>query len=214
MVSAGATPRSRSVELYGLLACVRLTAFEQRAADAGRAVSYEDTVVLAGLATGAFAQFELLRDRLIEAGADPYEAMRPFQEAITAFHERTRPADAMEALTKVYVADSIVADLYREAVEKADFATRTVVHETLADSGHAELLRERLRAAAENDPRLASRLGLWARRLVGETLSQAHALAEGHPAVGALFGEEDVATMFGRIVDRHQARMRAINLRG
>src|SRR5690242_7787200 len=112
MVSAGTTHRSRSVELYGLLACVRLTAFEQRAADAGRAASYEDTVVLGGLATGAFAHFELLRDRLIEAGADPYEAMRPFQEAITAFHERTRPADAMEALTKVYVADSVVGDLY------------------------------------------------------------------------------------------------------
>lgn len=169
--------------------------------------------MLAGLATGAFTQFERLRDRLIEAGADPYEAMRPYQDAITAFHGRTRPDDAMEALAKVYVADSILADLYREAVEKADPGTRAVVHDSLADSGHAEILPERLRAAAENDPRLASRLGLWARRLVGEALSQAHALAEGHPEVGALFGEEDVATMFGRIVDRHQARMRAVDLR-
>ncbi|GAA0363003.1 ferritin-like domain-containing protein [Actinoallomurus spadix] len=204
---------ARPHALYGLLACVRLTAFEQRAADAGRAASYEDKVVLAGLATGAFAQFELLRDRLIEAGADPYEAMRPYQDAISAFHERARPADAMEALTKVYVADSILADLYREAVEKADPGTRAVVHESLADSGHAEILTERLRAAAENDARLASRLGLWARRLVGEALSQAHALAEQNPEVGALFGEEGVAAMFGRIVDRHQARMRAVVLR-
>jgi tRNA-(MS[2]IO[6]A)-hydroxylase (MiaE)-like len=213
MSSPGSPSQPQSRALYGLLACVRLTAFEQRATDAGRAVSYEDKVVLAGLATGAFTQFERLRDRLIEAGADPYEAMRPYQDAITAFHARTRPEDAMEALTKVYVADSILADLHREAVEKVDPGTRAVVHESLADSGHAEILTERLRAAAENDPRLASRLALWARRLVGEALSQAHALAEGHPEVGALFGEEDVATMFGRIVDRHQARMRAVDLR-
>jgi tRNA-(MS[2]IO[6]A)-hydroxylase (MiaE)-like len=213
MSPVGSPPHTQPGALYGLLACVRLTAFEQRAADAGRAGSYEDKVVLAGLATAAFRQFERLRDRLIEEGADPYEAMRPFQDAISAFHERTRPADAMEALTKVYVADSVLADLYREAVEKADAGIRAVVHESLADSGHTELLSERLRAAAENDPRLASRLGLWARRLVGEALSQAHALAEGDPEVGALFGEEDVATMFGRIVDRHQDRMRAITLR-
>ncbi|MFL6055838.1 MAG: ferritin-like fold-containing protein [Actinoallomurus sp.] len=213
MSSAGSPSFPQSRALYGLLACVRLTAFEQRAADAARAATYEDKVVLAGLATGAFTQFERLRDRLIEAGADPYEAMRPYQDAITAFHGRTRPDDAMEALTKVYVADSILADLYREAAEKADPGTRAVVHDSLADSGHAEILTERLRAAAENDSRLASRLGLWARRLVGEALSQAHALAEGHPEVGALFGEEDVATMFGRIVDRHQARMRAVDLR-
>jgi hypothetical protein len=213
MSPAGSPSQAQPRALYGLLACVRLSAFEQRAADAGRAAAYEDKVVLAGLATGAFTRFELLRDRLIEAGVDPYEAMRPFQEPITAFHERARPADAMEALTKVYVADSILADLYREAVDKADTGTRTVVRESLAESGHAEILTERLRAAAENDPRLASRLGLWARRLVGEALSQAHALAEGHPEVGALFGDEDVPTIFGRIVDRHQARMRAINLR-
>lgn len=213
MSPSGSSSQPQPRVLYGLLACVRLTAFEQRAADAGRAASYEDKVVLAGLATRAFAQFERLRDRLMEAGADPYEAMRPYQDAITAFHRHTRPEDAMEALTKVYVADSILADLYREAVDKADPGTRAVVHESLADSGHAEILTERLRAAAENDSRLASRLGLWARRLVGEALSQAHALAEGHPEVGALFGEEDVATMFGRIVDRHQARMRAVDLR-
>ncbi|MEV5709480.1 ferritin-like fold-containing protein [Actinoallomurus sp. NPDC052274] len=204
---------ARPRALYGLLACVRLTAFEERAADAGRTASYEDKVVLAGLATGAFAQFERLRDRLIEAGADPYEAMRPYQDAISAFHGRTRPADAMEALAKVYVADSILADLYREAVAKTDPQTRSVVYESLADSGHAEILTERLRAAAENDARLASRLGLWTRRLVGEALSQAHALAERGSEVGALFGDEDVATMFGRIVDRHQARMRAVDLR-
>jgi hypothetical protein len=207
--SASSTRR----DLFGLLACARLTAFERRAADAGRATSYEDKVVLGRLAVGAFTQFERLRDRLVELGADPWEAMRPFQEAIGEFHEHSRPADTVEALTKVYVADSILADFYVAAAGEVDAETRAVVEESLADSGHAELLAERLRAAADADPRLASRLGLWARRLVGEALSQANTIAGDRATLAALVGEEGVEAMFGRVLDRHTARMRTINLR-
>lgn len=204
---------SLPVVIFGLLACVRLTAFESRAADAGRSPSYEDRVTLGALATTAFTQFERLRDRLVGLGADPWSAMRPFQEAITGFHERTRPADSMEALTKVYVADSIFADLYLDVARSADPAIEETARESLADSGHAALVTERLRAAALADTCLASRLGLWARRLVGEALSQAHALTVCDDGLRGLFGDDGVAAAFERVVDRHQARMRAISLR-
>jgi hypothetical protein len=200
-------------DLFGLLACARLTAFERRAADAGRVVSYEDKVVLGGLAVGAFAQFEHVRDRLIELGADPPEAMRPFEEAITEFNDRTRPADVLEALTKVYVGDAILADFYVAVAGGAEPGTQAVVAESLADAGHTELLAERLRAAADTDSRLASRLGLWARRLVGEALSQANAIVRDRATLAALVGEEGVEAMFGHVLDKHTARMRTINLR-
>jgi hypothetical protein len=198
--------------LLGLLAGARLAAFERRAADAGRAVRYEDKVVLGGLATGAFAQFERVRDRLVKAGADPAEAMSPFAEAIAGYHDRTRPADALEALTKVYVADSVLADFYVTATA-ADPESRDVVAESMTDSGHTDLLAERLGAATAADPRLASRLGLWARRLAGEALSQAHAITGEHAALAPLVGGEGVEAVFGRVLDGHSARMRTINLR-
>lgn len=213
MPPADSPPLPLPVAIFGLLACVRLTAFEQRAADAGQAASYEDRVTLGGLAAGAFAQFQLLRDRLVELGADPWAAMRPFQEAINAYHERTRPADSMEALAKVYIADAILADLYLDVARRAGPAIEQTVRDSLADSGHAALAAERLRAAALADTRLASRLGLWARRLVGEALSQAHALTVRDGVLQAPFGDGGVSAAFERIVDRHQKRMRAISLR-
>lgn len=213
MATAETPTPSLPVAIFGLLACVRLTAFERRAADAGQAASYEDRVTLGGLATTAFAQFERLRDRLIALGADPWTAMRPFQQAVTAFHERTRPSDAMEALAKVYVADAILADLYVDVACRADPGIEETVRASLADSGHATLVTERLRAAAAADERLASRLGLWARRLVGEALSQAHVITVRDGGLRVAFGDDGVAAAFDRVVDRHQARMRAISLR-
>lgn len=201
-------------DLFGVLALTRLMAFEWRAADAADAVAYEDKVVLGGLAVGAFAQFERLRDRLIELGADPPEAMRPFAAAVRTFHDRTRPADAVEALTKVYVVDSILADFYAAVAAEIDEKTKTTVAGALADFGHTDLLTERIRAAAAADSRLASRLGLWTRRLVGETLSQVHAVAADRTELAAIMGEDGVGALFGRVLDGHDERMRAIALRG
>ncbi len=47
----------------------------------------------------------------------------------------------------------------------------------LADTGHAEFVIARVREAIEADPRVAGRLALWARRLVGEALGQAQRVA-------------------------------------
>jgi hypothetical protein len=83
----------------------------------------------------------------------------------------------------------------------------------MTDSGHTDLVAERLGAATAADPRLASRLGLWARRLAGEALSQAHAITGEHAALAPPVGGEGVEAVFGRVLDGHRARMRTINLR-
>ena len=49
--------------------------------------------------------------------------------------------------------------------------------EVLADTGHSEFVIDRVRAAIDADPRVAGRLALWARRLVGEALGQAQRVA-------------------------------------
>lgn len=95
MPLAEITVPSLPVAFLGLPACVWLTAFEARAADAGRAACYEDRVTLGGFATPVFAQFERLRDRLVARGTGPWTALRPFQEPISACHERTRPSDSI-----------------------------------------------------------------------------------------------------------------------
>ncbi len=80
------------IELLGLLTYASLVAFFRLADDASLAVSLPDKANLADMAVAQFGHFELLRARIIELGADPQQAMRPFVEPIDAFHARTAPS--------------------------------------------------------------------------------------------------------------------------
>ena len=103
--------------------------------------------------------------------------MQPFVGRVDAFHARTAPADWLEGLVKAYVGDGVAADFYREVAGLLDPETQALVADVLADTGHAEFVIARVRAAIEADPRVAGRLALWARRLVGEALGQAQRVA-------------------------------------
>ncbi|MGB6453568.1 MAG: ferritin-like fold-containing protein [Streptosporangiaceae bacterium] len=217
--SAGPTAEPDGVrELLGLLAYASLTAFFRLADDAALALALSDTTALAEMAVAEFRHYQLLRARLEEMPADPEAAMQPFVAAIDAFHARTAPSDWLEGLVKAYVGDGIAADFYRAVARVLEPRTRDLVLTVLADTGHAEFAIARVRAAIEADPRLAGRLALWARRLVGEALGQAQRVAaEREPLARLLAGGEpdqlgNIGRMFARLTDEHVARMSALGL--
>ena len=119
-------------------------------------------------------------------GLDPEAAMLPFQPSVDHFHERTRPADWYESLMKAYVIDTVSADFYRAVSRYVDAGTRELVEQIQADEEATAVLRDRLRMALADDPRLASRLALWARRLLGEALTQAQRVSFEHAFLGGL----------------------------
>jgi hypothetical protein len=206
------------VDLLGLLAYASLVAFFRIADDASLAVSLPDKADLAGMAVTQFGHFQMLSRRLGELGADPQRAMAPFVEAIDAFHARTAPSDWLEGLVKAYVGDGIAADFYRVIAQLLDQPTRDLVLEVLADSGHAEFAIARVREAITADPAVAGRLALWARRLVGEALSQAQRVAADRaPLAGLLAGGSaaqlgEIGRMFAALADLHAHRMAALGL--
>ena len=112
--------------------------------------------------------------------------MLPFTAALDAFHARTAPSDWLEGLVKAYVGDGIAADFYRAVAELVDPQTRDLVLRVLADTGHAEFVIARVRAAIAADPQVAGRLALWARRLVGEALAQAYRVVADRRPLAAL----------------------------
>jgi len=147
--------------------------------------------------------------------------MEPFVPALEAFHERTAPSDWLEGLVKAYVGDGIAEDFYREVSAYLDPSTRALVLEVLEDTGHSEFAVDRVRAAIDNDPKLAGRLALWGRRLVGEALSQAQRVAAERDALAALLvggvdrpGADlaEVGRMFARLTENHTRRMAALGL--
>ncbi|MDA0562993.1 ferritin-like domain-containing protein [Streptomonospora sp. S1-112] len=234
--AAGPAPAAGAgvIDLLGLLAYARLVAFFRLAGDAELAPTLAGKGELAEIAVSEQANYRRLHDRLRELGADPEEAMRPFVVPLDAWHARTEPQSWLESLVKAYVGDGIADDFYRRLAELADPETQALVRDTLVESGRAEFVAAQVRAAIADDPRLAGRLSLWARRLVGEALSQAQSVAARRPDLAALLGggareaapggaEADaaepgdlamVSRMFADLTDAHAARLEAMGLSG
>lgn len=213
--------RAGAVDLLGILAYGALTAFERLAEDAGAAPSLADRVQMSTLAARQMDHFERVREALHRFDSDVMVAMRPFHSPFDAFHEHTRPRDWLEGLVKAYVGDGFAADFYREVAAFVDADTRNLVHEVLADEGYGDYVVDRVRAATTADPKLAGRLALWGRRLVGEALSQAQRVAADRDALTSLLtGTVDrpgmdlaaISRMFTRLIANHTARMARLGL--
>ncbi len=220
--TAAAEPQYRAavVDLLGALAYGELAAFERLADDAKLAPSLADKAELAKMASAEFGHFERLRNRLAEIGEEPTAAMEPFAAALDGFHRQTAPSDWLEGLVKAYVGDSIASDFYREVAARLDSDTRALVLGVLDDTGHASFAVEKVRAAIEADPRVGGRLALWARRLMGEALSQAQRVVADRDALSTMlvggvadgFDLAEVGRMFTRITEAHTKRMSALSL--
>jgi tRNA-(MS[2]IO[6]A)-hydroxylase (MiaE)-like len=213
--------RAAVVDLLGVLAYGELTAFERLVDDAKMAPVIGDKCALGAMAVAEFGHFVKLRDRLAELGVDPAEAMEPFVAPLNAFHEHTTPADWLEGLVKAFVGDGIATDFYREVSAHVDPSTRELVLEVLEDTGHAAFAVDRVRAAIAENPRVAGRLALWGRRLMGEALSEAQRVAADRDALSALlvggvdrpgFDLAEIGRMFARLTDAHTKRMAALGL--
>jgi hypothetical protein len=213
--------REAVVDLLGAIAYGEISAFERLAEDAKLAPTLEDKVAIAAMASAEFGHVARLRERLTQLGADPFEAMAPFQAPIDKFHEYTAPGDWYEGLIKAYVGDGMANDFYREIAAYLDTDTRDLIVASLEDSGHSAFAVDRVRAAIAADPRLGGRLALWGRRLMGEALTQAQRVAADRDALTALLaGGVDrpgldlaaLGRMFTRITERHAERMAELGL--
>jgi hypothetical protein len=216
--------RDAVADLLGVLAYGELTAFTRLAGDSELSPTQPLKAAVAGLAVAEFRHYEILVARLHEMGIDPEAAMAPFIAPIDAFHERTRPSSWHEGLVKAYVGDGIATDFYREISAYVDPSTQALVHSAMEDVGQAEFVVKVVREAIKADPKIAGRLALWGRRLVGEALSQAQQVAVERDAlaslmVGGIGGPDrpsadlaELGRMFARLTDEHTRRMGRLGL--
>lgn len=217
----GSEYRDAVVDLLAILAVSEITAFERLAADSVLAPTFADKAIMGELATTEFRHFIALRNRLIELGADPEMAMSPFRQTLIDFHAKTKPNDWLEGLMKAYVGDGIALDFYQEIASYVDPRTRQLVDEVCDDLSQSTFIVESIRAAIEQDPKIAGRLALWGRRLVGEALSQAQRVAADRDALSTLIiggvdrpGADlaEIGRMLARLTDSHTHRMTDLGL--
>lgn len=213
--------RAAAVDLLGLLAYAQIVAFERLAEDSRIAPQLADKAALGRLAVAEFSRFERVAEYVARLGCTVEVAMRPFVGAFDEYQAKTAPADWLESLVKTYVGDGIARDFYREMARALDPDAYQLVTEVLSDTGHAEFAVARVRGAIATDPTVAGRLALWARRLVGEAITQAQHVASERPAlVAVLFAgrsddgahRPDPGAVFAPLLDAHRARMAALGL--
>jgi hypothetical protein len=211
------------IDLLGLLAYAELLAFDRMATDAKLAPDLNRRAILSEMAGSEIASYRRLATRLEELGVTPADAMAPFQAALDGYHDQTEPKDWLEALTKAYVGDSVADDFVREVAEFLGTPDRQLILDVLHDSRYAEFAAGEIRTALLADPNSANRLSMWARRLVGEAITQAQRVAAERETFANILlrggaeadGKVDlagVAAMLRRLTTAHTSRMSAVGL--
>ncbi|WP_018156709.1 ferritin-like fold-containing protein [Demetria terragena] len=214
--------RKGVLDVLGALAYGELVGFFAIVRDAEGAPEIGLRMRLAEVAVAEHSEYERLTGRISELGGDPEAVMEPFAESFDAWHQRTQPGSWHEGLMKVYTGNSLAADFYREIARYVDPETQQLVADVLGRGRHVEFAAGRLREAITQDQKIAGRLALFGRRMVGEALTQAQQVAADRDAMTALLmgggpggGGADLAElarMFARITQRHTERMEALGL--
>ncbi len=208
------------VDLLGMLAHGELLAFDRMAGEARLAPDLTRRGVFCEMAGAEIANYRRIVDRVRAMGADPELAMAPFHAALVGYHDQTVPSDWLEALTKAYVGDGVATDFFREVATLLDDDDRRFVLDVLHESRAADFVTAEVRSAIAADAGVANRLSMWARRLLGEGITQAQRVAGDRPVVTQLIlerigagGEENpIAALFGRLTTRHAERMSTLGL--
>jgi hypothetical protein len=205
------------IDLLGALAYGELCAFDRLADDARMAPTLDGRAQMSAMAAVEMGHYQALAARLTELGASPAAAMEPFVAALETYHSLTEPSTWLEGVVKAYVGDGMAADFYREVATLVDADTKQIIDIALSDVGRAEFAVREVRSAIALQPSLSGRLALWARRLVGEAISQTQHVLADRDALMLLLVENTgdlsgIAELIGRITRRQEERMDALGL--
>jgi hypothetical protein len=201
--------------LLGRVAYLRLALFETASAVAGRATDLADREAITKVAAVVLEQHTELA-RLIESkGLATAVAMHPYTADIDRYRRRLADSGWHESVLTLHLAAGLLDDFFASlagGMPEPDGAQVAGLLER--DIGHEALVAV-LQAGIAADHRLASRLALWGRRLVGDTLLVARSAladvadAEGHPATTE---ERRIEPIMNDLIAAHSRRMDRLGL--
>lgn len=192
-------------EYLARAAYVQLALFE----NLGRVISTAPTTAaktaLSRAAELSIAKHRALVGELERLGVDPAEAMEPYTDGVDEFERVTRGADWYENLLTCYLSAGFLDEFYAAVAEGVDGEAAKRVEALLSGESGEALLQEQLADGVEESPRLASRLALWGRRVLGDVILVARASLH--------FDREDrVEPVMTELIAQHTRRMDALGL--
>ncbi len=204
-------------KLFALLAYGEVAAFYRLTDEARMAPNMRGRIAMASMAAAEMRHYEMLRDALAHRGVDVEKAMTGYISALENYHRLTTPSTWLEALVKTYIGDALAADLYREIADVLPDEIADVVRGVLSETGHSQFVVDEVRAAVATSGRQRNRLTLWARRLLGEAITQAQYVLAEHDELADLVmsgtgGLGEITDFFDRLQRTHAERMRELGL--
>jgi hypothetical protein len=194
----------------GKSAYLQLAIFENLSRVVRAAPSTESKSALSQVAGLALAKHQGLVAEIERHGADAAATMQPFVAEIDEFQRLTEGNDWFESLTSCYLTAGFLDDFLVRLASGLPGAAGTRVSAILeADSGEAIVVAELL-AAIEKNPRLAARLAMWGRRLVGDTMLLARWTLR--PTDNHDSDEARIEPVFTELIAAHTRRMDALGL--
>ncbi|MGL4340779.1 MAG: ferritin-like fold-containing protein [Rhodoglobus sp.] len=198
------------LEFLGRSAYVQLMLFENLSKAISIAPSTAAKISLARAAELSMSKHRRLVDEIVRANKEPVATMEPFTRAVDDFERDTRGADWFEIVLSCYLTAGFLDDFFaRLALGLPSEAAQRNAAIFTSESGEA-LLVTVLQAAIDDNPRLAARLAMWGRRLVGDTMLLARSAlrySDDH-----MSDEARIEPVFTELIAAHTRRMDALGL--
>jgi hypothetical protein len=194
----------------GQAAYVQLAQFETLSRAVALAPTAASKEAISRVAALSLAKHHGLTEENKRLGHEPGPAMAPFAARIDEYARVTLGSDWYEMLVTSYVTSGLLNDFQLQLAGGLSAESRARVTSVLSgDDGHAVLIGE-LHAAIDANPRLASRLALWGRRLVGDTLLIARSSLANLSHTNR--DEARLEPVFTELIAAHTRRMDALGL--
>jgi hypothetical protein len=194
----------------GQCACIQLEQFQtlSRVIDGMPHLDARESVTAA--AGMALAKHQSLVAEIRRHGGDPADVMGPFAPEIDRFRVITVTGDWRAVLLGAHVTGGLLDDFFIRLSEGLPSDVGPRAAQLLgSDSGDTAIVGI-LRGEIAADPSLASRLAMWGRRLVGDTLLVARSAL--HGSGDARSDEQRIEPVFTEIIGAHTRRMDALGL--
>jgi hypothetical protein len=151
--------------------------------------------------------WQLMEARVHELGGEAFiERVKPFFDA---FFAHTEPEDWIQAQTFHYVGDALVSDFADVLAPLVDPVSREVVRRALGDRQDMETFAlDELTRALASDRAIGGGIADYARRVIGEALTQTGRALEATEGLRTLLGGSEAGKRFVlSLLDRHRQRM-------
>jgi hypothetical protein len=194
----------------GQAAYLQLSIFEALSRAILTAPTADAKEALSRVASVSLAKHHGLVAEIERKGGDAGTAMAPCMERIDHYRTITQGNDWYELVMSCYLTAGILDDFYLSLASGLPKDSAERIAEVLSADSHGDMLARELQRAIDANPRLASRLAMWGRRLVGDTLLIARSALAMPPMTAR--DEEKLEPVVTEVIAAHTRRMDGLGL--